>query len=176
MSDPFIGEIRMFAGTFAPRNWAFCDGQVMSTNDNQALFSLLGTIYGGDGRTTYGLPDMRGRIPVHQGAGPGLTLRRLGFKLGEERVTLTEDEIPSHTHAFMASTQVADNSVLNGRVLGSQDDGDMPFILNPQPVNIQAMKSDSVASSGGNQSHSNMMPYLCLNFIIALQGDYPSRQ
>ncbi|MDF1642497.1 phage tail protein, partial [Thalassolituus oleivorans] len=104
MSEPFVGEIRMFAGNFAPRGWAFCDGQLMAVSQNDALFSLLGTVYGGDGRTTFGLPDMRGRLPVHQGQGPGLSLRRLGARYGEENVTLTVNEIPPHSHGFMAST------------------------------------------------------------------------
>ncbi|MBD3756388.1 MAG: phage tail protein, partial [Gammaproteobacteria bacterium] len=108
MSEPFVGEIRMFAGNFAPRGWAFCDGQLLAVSQNDALFSLLGTIYGGDGRTTFGLPDMRGRIPVHQGSGPGLSPRRLGSKSGAETETLTVNQMPSHTHFFLADKNPAD--------------------------------------------------------------------
>ena len=114
MSEPFVGEIRMFAGNFAPRGWAFCDGQLLATSQNDALFSLLGTIYGGDGRTTFGLPDLRGRIPVHAGTGPGLSPRRLGAKAGAEKVTLTVNELPSHTHDLVASNQ-AGNQIMSVR-------------------------------------------------------------
>jgi len=107
MSEPFVGEIRMFAGNFAPRGWAFCDGQLLAVSQNDALFSLLGTIYGGDGRTTFGLPDMRGRTPLHAGQGPGLSNRRLGAKAGAENVTLTVNQLPSHRHDWQATTALA---------------------------------------------------------------------
>ncbi|WP_235839642.1 phage tail protein [Cognaticolwellia mytili] len=165
----------MFAGTFAPRNWAFCDGQLMPVASLDALFSLVGTTYGGDGRSSFGLPDMRGRLPMHQGAGPGLTTRKIGESFGQERVTLTLAQMPQHNHLIQASTSIADSSPLDGRVLASQSDGDMPYINSPDSANVQEMDSQTVSKSGGGQSHGNMMPYTCLNFIIALQGTYPSR-
>lgn len=173
MSEPFVGEIRMFAGNFAPRGWAFCDGQLLAVSQNDALFSLLGTIYGGDGRTTFGLPDMRGRLPVHAGTGPGLSPRRLGAKAGEETVTLTVNQLPSHTHNMMASDSLANSPNPGTNVIGKSTvvDG---FIGNEVP---QAnLNTDSITNVGGSRSHTNLMPFLCINFIIALVGIYPSRQ
>ena len=121
MSEPYVGEIRMFAGNFAPRGWAFCDGQLLAVSQNDALFSLLGTIYGGDGRTTFGLPDVRGRVPVHQGTGPGLSQRRLGSKGGSEDVTLTSNQLASHSHDFNANTALADSEMPTGRVVAQGD-------------------------------------------------------
>lgn len=173
MSEPFAGEIRMFAGNFAPRGWAYCDGQLLAVSQNDALFSLLGTIYGGDGRTTFGLPDLRGRIPIHAGTGPGLSARRLGAKLGEEKVTVTVQQLPSHTHDAHASSQGAGS--------GSPTDN-VP--ANTTPTNAysnalatsQDMNSQAISLTGGSQAHSNLMPTLCVHFIIALFGIYPSRQ
>ena len=172
MSEPFVGEIRMFAGNFAPRGWAFCDGQLLAVSQNDALFSLLGTMYGGDGRTTFGLPEMRGRLPIHYGSGPGLTQRRLGQKGGAEEVTLTTGELPSHNHGPVGATND----------LGSERAavGNVPALLTAEdlygpggdPVN---MASQAVSSVGGSRSHDNMQPFLCINFIIALFGIYPSR-
>ena len=171
MSEPFVGEIRMFAGNFAPRGWAFCDGQLLAVSQNDALFSLLGTIYGGDGRTTFGLPDMRGRIPVHAGTGPGLSQRRLGAKSGSEKVTLTTNELPSHTHPMNASTTIADETAPAGNVTAQ------PNALSPYFANNPAtpLASTAVTSVGGGRSHTNLMPFLCIHFIIALFGIYPSR-
>lgn len=118
MSDPFVGEIRMFAGNFAPRQWAFCNGQLMAISQNDALFSLLGTIYGGDGRSSFGIPDMRGRIPMHWGTGPGLTPRPIGQKMGVESVALTANQIPSHSHTMQASTDSVSSVNPTGTVLG----------------------------------------------------------
>ena len=173
MSEPFVGEIRMFAGNFAPRGWAFCDGQLMAVSQNDALFSLLGTTYGGDGRTTFGLPDMRGRLPVHQGQGPGLSMRRLGARYGEEIVTLTVNEIPPHSHGLLASTSEASSPNPANDVLASHTDGDQTYAEATQPVN--GLSSNTVATSGGSRSHTNLMPTLCVNYIIALFGIYPSR-
>lgn len=176
MSEPYIGEIRMFAGNFAPRNWAFCDGQLLAVTSYDALFSLLGNLYGGDGRSSFGLPDMRGRLPMHMGQGPGLTNRALGARMGQERVILTRDEMPKHSHSLMASNAQADASDPGGRVLASQTDGDMPYTQAPaESTNFQNMDSRSVSSAGSNSPHNNMMPYLGVNFIIALLGVYPSR-
>ncbi|WP_144394700.1 phage tail protein [Pleionea sediminis] len=176
MSDPYIGEIRMFAGTFTPQSWANCSGQIMAISQNNALFALLGTTYGGDGRTSFGLPDFRGRIPIHQGLGPGLTFRRIGDRFGLERETLTISEMPSHNHAFVASTDDADSSNPANDVLASQSDGDQPYAGTPSdPSNFQQLNSQTISYTGGSQSHDNMMPFLCVNFIICLFGTFPSR-
>lgn len=172
MSEPFVGEIRMFAGNFAPRAWAFCDGQLLAISQNDVLFSLLGTIYGGDGRTTFGLPDMRGRIPVHAGTGPGLNQIRLGAKAGAENVSLTSNQMPSHDHNVSASSASATSNNPTGNVSA-----------NTTPTNIystslatpQTMSPAAISTTGGSQSHSNLMPSLCVNFIIALFGIFPSR-
>jgi microcystin-dependent protein len=171
MSEPFVGEIRMFAGNFAPRGWAFCDGQLLAVSQNDALFSLLGTIYGGDGRTTFGLPDMRGRIPLHAGHGPGLSERRLGSRGGAENVTLTVNQMPSHTHPMQANRASASSPSPQGRVSG----GDLPIDIYAEAPPTTAMSSQAITYTGGSRSHSNTMPYLCVNFIMALFGIYPSR-
>lgn len=171
MSEPFVGEIRMFAGNFAPRGWAFCDGQLLAVSQNDALFSLLGTIYGGDGRTTFGLPDLRGRIPIHAGTGPGLSPRRLGSKGGEEAVTLTVNQLPSHTHPLQASADSATGPNPATSVL-AETLTDRVYRDDTQDVN---MAPSSITSVGGSQAHTNIMPFLCVHFIIALFGIYPSR-
>lgn len=170
MSEPFVGEIRMFAGNFAPRGWAFCDGQLLAVSQNDALFSLLGTIYGGDGRTTFGLPDMRGRIPIHAGSGPGLSPRRLGAKGGAEKVTLTVNQMPSHTHSWQATTAAAQNRSPGGNALASGT-GDVFTTAG----NLTNLKSSAISNIGGSRSHSNLQPFLCIHYIIALFGIYPSR-
>lgn len=171
MSETFIGEIRMFAGNFAPRSWALCDGQLLAVSQNDALFSLLGTTYGGDGRSTFGLPDLRGRIPVHAGTGPGLSNRRLGEKSGTETVTVTTNELPTHTHALKGSTQFADtpNPAMHAPAKSTAAD----FYIDEVPS--ADLSSSAVTSTGGSQSHANIMPFLCVSFIIALVGIYPSR-
>ncbi|MCP5424477.1 MAG: phage tail protein [Gammaproteobacteria bacterium] len=171
MSEPFVGEIRMFAGNFAPRGWAFCDGQLLAVSQNDALFSLLGTIYGGDGRTTFGLPDLRGRIPIHAGHGSGLSERRLGSKGGEEKVTLTTNQLPSHTHPLQASTQNAVQTSPGNNVLAQPTSIDLYRVTAPDAD----LSGDAITDVGGNRSHTNLMPFLCVNFIIALVGIYPSR-
>ncbi len=175
MSEPFVGEIRMFAGNFAPRGWAFCDGQLLAVSQNDALFSLLGTIYGGDGRTTFGLPDMRGRIPLHAGTGPGLSQRRLGDKSGTEEETLTTNQLASHTHALQGNTAAADSATAQDNLLATPG-GVTAFepITNAPGTNI-SLASTTITNTGGNRSHTNLMPTLCVNFIIALLGIYPSR-
>ncbi len=177
MSEPFVGEIRMFAGNFAPRGWAFCDGQLLAVSQNDALFSLLGTIYGGDGRTTFGLPDLRGRTPIHAGSGPGLSPRRLGAKDGTEKETLTVNQLPSHRHDWQATSANASNRA----PVGSPN----PFAYakpvisdiyrDGTPGNLAGMATSAVDNTGGSRSHSNYMPFLCIHFIIALFGIYPSR-
>lgn len=172
MSEPFVGEIRMFAGNFAPRGWAFCDGQLLAVSQNDALFSLFGTIYGGDGRTTFGLPDLRGRIPIHAGHGPGLSERRLGSKAGAEKVTLTVNQLPSHTHAMQASRDPATTPNPQGEVL-SETITDRVYRSDiPPDTNMAA---SSITNVGGSRSHTNLMPFLCIHFIVALVGIYPSR-
>jgi len=160
MSDPFIGEIRMFGGNFAPRDWALCDGQLLAVADNQALFSILGTVYGGDGRTTFGLPDLRGRAAIHAGDGPGLSRRRLGEKGGAEEVALAETEMPGHTHGVPSAG--AGQTIRTPRFFG-------------QATTVPEQTTGSTDPAGGDQPHDNMPPYQAVNFIIALQGIYPSR-
>lgn len=171
MSEPFVGEIRMFAGNFAPRGWAFCDGQLLAVSQNDALFSLLGTIYGGDGRTTFGLPDLRGRIPIHAGTGPGLSPRRLGAKFGTEKETLTVNQLPSHNHSWKATSSSAQNTAPVGNALATPSSA-----AYENAAALLPLKSSSVGDTGGSRSHTNLMPFLCINFIIALVGIYPSRQ
>ncbi len=171
MSEPFIGEIKMFAGNFAPRGFAFCDGQLLAVSQNDALFSLLGTIYGGDGRTTFGLPELRGRLPVHQGNGPGLSNRPIGQKSGQENVTVTTNQLPVHTHAFQASSDGGNSSNAAGRVVANGPSVKM-FI---DDAFDDTLAATSVTSTGGAQSHANIMPFQCINFIIALVGIFPSR-
>jgi len=171
MSEPFVGEIRMFAGNFAPRGWAFCDGQLLAVSQNDALFSLLGTIYGGDGRTTFGLPDMRGRIPIHAGSGPGLSPRRLGAKAGAESVTLTVNQLPSHTHPLKATTAVGTSNNPSGNMLCESPSVDWYFETDP----TENLSSTAVSSVGGSRKHTNFQPFLCIHYIIALFGIYPSR-
>lgn len=171
MSEPFVGEIRMFAGNFAPRGWAYCDGQLLAVSQNDALFSLLGTIYGGDGRTTFGLPDMRGRLPIHAGSGPGLSPRRLGAKFGSENETLTVNQLPSHGHGFRVSSASGNQNNTAGQYLASSPN---VRLFRPGGANSN-LNASSIANTGDSRSHTNMMPYLCVNFIIALVGIYPSR-
>lgn len=173
MSEPFVGEIRMFAGNFAPRGWAFCDGQLLAVSQNDALFSLLGTIYGGDGRTTFGLPDLRGRLPIHAGSGPGLSPRRLGAKGGAENVTLTVNQLPSHGHNLGANASAGNSTNPSGYF--AQDAAGSNLYLNGASTQPAALNPATIGNVGGSRSHTNLMPFLCLNFIIALFGIYPSR-
>lgn len=172
MAEPFVGEIRMFAGNFAPRSWAFCDGQLLAISQNDALFSLLGTIYGGDGRTTFGLPDMRGRIPIHYGSGPGLSPRQIGQKSGTEKETINVNQMPAHTHELKAHPDTADQTELQDQVLASTS---APVDQYGQDPTIVNMATSSVTGTGGSGSHTNLMPFICVHFIIALFGIYPSR-
>ena len=175
MSDPFIGEIMLFGGTFAPRGWAFCDGQLLAISSNTALFSLLGTTYGGDGRTTFGLPDLRGRAPLHAGHGPGLTNRVIGSRGGSERVALSASQVASHSHAPFASTDEATSS---GPIEPSPPGGvlaDTNAALYATAAPDTAMNADAVGDTGGGQPHDNMMPYAVVSYCIALVGVFPSR-
>jgi microcystin-dependent protein len=171
MSEPFLGQIRMFAGNFAPRSNAFCNGQLLPISQNTALFSLLGTTYGGDGRTTFGLPDLRGRVTVHAGQGPGLTYRPLGQKSGTQDETLNTTQLASHTHSPDATTDDAAEKDPTNRVLGRTAAGNFYATADP----ATDMNSAAILADGGGQSHDNMMPWLGIYFIIALQGIFPSR-
>ena len=175
MSEPFIAEIRIFAGNFAPRSWAFCNGQLLPVSQNTALFSLIGTIYGGDGRTTTALPNLQGRAPMHPGRGPGLTARREGEKDGVESVTLSEAQIPSHSHTVRATmTAGGADAPSNTSSIATTSVRDKLYQTNTT-ANLVDMAPQAVSTTGGSQPHGNMQPYLALNFIIALQGLYPSR-
>lgn len=174
MADPFVAEIRIFPFSFAPTGWARCDGQLLPISQNTALFSLLQTTYGGDGRTTFALPDMQGNAPMFYGQGNGLSLRDIGQTGGEQVVTLLEAEMPQHTHALQAGQDAADQQV---PAASSAIGHSQPFIYR-QPTGAnspQAMASQAVAPTGGNQPHNNMQPYLTLSFCIALQGVFPPR-
>ena len=160
----------MFAGNFAPRSWAFCDGQLLAVSQNDALFSLFGTVYGGDGRTTFALPDMRGRIPIHQGTGPGLTPRQLGAKAGAETVSLTGNEVGVHNHSFMASSAAAGDNSPEGNTMAATSGAN----IYGSGVGSE-MSTDAMTMTGQGQPHTNLMPTLCVHFIVALFGIYPSR-
>lgn len=176
MSEPFIGQIMMFAGNFAPRGWQFCQGQLISIAQNTALFSILGTTYGGNGTTTFALPDLRGRYPMQPGQGPGLSPRTLGEQGGSENVTLISTQMPAHTHALTASGAQGDQFSPEGHVSAVQVDPNTQ-----QPVNMYSatpnttMNPAAVGVAGGSQPHNNMSPYTCINFIIAMEGIFPSR-
>ncbi len=176
--DPFIGEIIMFGGNFAPRSWAFCNGQLLAISSNSALFSILGTTYGGDGRTTFGLPDLRGRAPVHAGRGPGLSDRRLGAKGGVETVVLNESQMPQHTHAATSTIHVHDEDgtteASSGAILANGASNIYSTGAADAALNAAAATTAN-ANTGGSQAHDNMQPWATVNYIIALQGTYPSR-
>lgn len=171
MSEPFTGEIRMFAGNFAPRGWALCDGQLLAISQNDALFSLFGTIYGGDGRTTFGLPDLRGRVPIHTGNGPGLSDRRLGAKGGSENVTLTTNQLPAHDHGPITHSSENANASSPAGAKPARTNHD--FYIDEAPD--VPLASQAIKNTGGSRSHTNLQPFLCINFIVALFGIYPSR-
>jgi len=171
MSEPFLGEVRMFGFNFAPRNYAFCDGQILLISQNEALFSLLGTTYGGNGRTTFGLPEMRGRLPIHMGGGSGLTHRTLGSKSGQETVNLNPNQLPQHTHVAQASQSAADTPDPSGKLLA--DTAPREFYASPE--NLNSLHHGTIALSGGGGAHNNMQPYLAINFCIALAGVFPTR-
>jgi microcystin-dependent protein len=173
MSEPFIGEIRMVGFNFAPRGWALCNGQLLSISQNTALFSLLGTTYGGNGQTTFGLPDLRSRVPLHQGQGPGLSNRTLGEQSGQEAVTLTTAQLPAHTHPAQCSSLNGNSNSPTGRVW-SKDAGVQSATYTGNAPN-GAMAANAIGPAGNGQPHENMPPFLTVNFVIAVQGIYPSR-
>lgn len=172
MSDQFVAEIRIFPFNFAPTGWALCNGQLMPISQNTALFSLLGTTYGGDGKSTFALPDLQGAAPMHPGQGPGLSLHDLGESGGSDAITLLESEIPAHTHALMASSQPGEDPSPVGETLGRSVGASLyQTITNP----LVALDPGAVGPAGGSLPHNNLMPYLTLNFCIAVQGVFPPR-
>lgn len=170
MSQPFIGEIRMFGGNFAPVGFAFCNGQLLSIADNNALFALIGTTYGGDGQTTFALPNLQGRLPMHMGSGAGTTVT-IGEAGGTESVTLSANQIPNHTHALQASTAAGTSAAPANNVLAASSA--VKVYKAGTPAN--ALATQAIGNNGGNQPHGNIQPYQCINFIIALEGIFPSR-
>jgi len=169
--EPFIGQIIMFAGNFAPRGWAFCDGQLLPISSNTALFSILGTTYGGDGRTTFGLPELRGRVAMHPGNGPGLASRRLGEKSGVENVILNINQIPSHNHGVSIGVSTEPGEETDPTTIISSHAG----AFNEDASAGSTLGGVNENNMGGNQQHTNVQPFQCVNFIIALQGTFPSR-
>jgi microcystin-dependent protein len=170
MSEPFLAEVRVMGFNFAPRGWAFCDGQILPINQNQSLYSLLGTTYGGDGRTSFALPDLRGRTPIHTGRSNGGGDHTLGQKSGEETHTLAANEMPQHTHSLKGSSSPAASNEPSGRVVGDNQGLIYHAFATPTP-----MAPNAVTHVGGGQAHENMQPYIAVNFCIALRGLFPSR-
>lgn len=184
--DPFLGQITIFAGNFAPLGWALCNGQLLAISQNNALFSIIGTTYGGDGRTTFALPDLRGRAPIHAGTGPGLSTRQLGSRSGQETHTLNTLEMPSHNHIanssskFHAQSAPGDDDTISPGVTLASGSNSGSEVFSSSAPNTE-MNTNSVTTTtttlnqGGNQAHNNMQPYLTINYIIALQGLFPQR-
>jgi microcystin-dependent protein len=168
MAQPYVGEIRIFAGNFAPAGWMFCEGQLLPISEFETLFNLIGTTYGGDGQSTFALPDLRGRLPIH--FGNGFTLAETG---GAEEITLTVSQIPSHSHPFIASTQTGTSANPGGNVL-DQTSGTIFMYIDGQGPDGQ-MAPGMISAVGGSQPHTNFQPYLCLDFIISLFGIFPSQ-
>ena len=171
MAEPYIGEIRMFGGNFAPAGWAFCDGQLMAIADNDALFNLIGTTYGGDGQQTFALPNLQSRVPLHMGQGPGTSNRTIGEMAGVESVTLTTNQIPAHNHAFLASTDGGTANTPQDNLIAS------PPVAKPYRAGVpaDALPPNFTRPAGGSQPHDNLMPYIVINYIISLYGIYPTQ-
>lgn len=174
MAQPYVGEIRMFGGNFAPAGWMFCAGQLIPISENDTLFNLIGTTYGGDGQNTFALPDLQGRAVIHQGTGPGLSTYVIGQEGGVEQVTLTTTQIPSHTHAPLATNQGPVNSP-TGALLGIPNGGPVGTNIYGSDVPLQALSPSTLQSVGGSQPHENMQPFLVVSFIISLYGVYPTQ-
>lgn len=171
MAQPYVGEIRMFAGNFAPAGWMFCEGQLLPISENETLFNLIGTTYGGDGQETFGLPDLRGRIPIHNGTGSSGTTFVLAQTGGVEEITLTNQQIPSHSHPLLATTDLANSASPANAYLSATPTGNKVYsTANPSIV----LNTQEISQTGGSQPHSNFQPYLCIDFIISLFGIYPS--
>ncbi len=170
MSNPYIGEIRMFGGSFNPAGWAFCNGALMPISENDAMFVLLGTTFGGDGQETFALPDLQGRIPVHAGQGPGLSQNyQLAEQFGVESVTITAQQTPIHTHTMLGTNDIGDGTSPQGRVVAQSTSVDLYI----EDVTDAALANNAVLPVGGSQPHENMMQYLCVTFIISLFGIFP---
>lgn len=170
MAQPYVGEIRMFAGNFAPAGWSFCDGQLMSIDENETLFQLIGTTYGGDGQSTFALPNLQSRIPIHFGTGPGGITRQLAETDGTETETLSIQQLPVHNHALIASMGAGTQNAPGGEILAS---GSSVSVYRPQAPN-QPLAAQTISTVGGSQPHENMVPFLCINFIISQFGIFPS--
>jgi len=168
MSQPYVGEIRMFAGNFAPAGWMFCEGQLLPISEYETLFNLIGTTYGGDGQSTFALPDLRGRLPIHQGN--GFTLAETG---GAEEITLTVSQIPAHTHPYLGTINPDNVGAPTAAVVGQISGGAVKLFSGVNPT--AAMAASSISAIGGSQPHSNFQPYLCIDFIISLFGVFPSQ-
>ena len=166
MAQPYVGEIRMFAGNFAPAGWAFCEGQLLPISENETLFQLIGTTYGGDGQSTFAMPDLRGRIPIHQGN--GVILAETG---GAETITLTVSQTPAHSHPFLGTSSLSNDANPGGNVV-AQASAFFPYVNAPPTV---AMAATAISPAGGSQPHNNFQPYLCVDFIISLFGIFPSQ-
>jgi len=173
MADPFVAEIRIFPFNFAPRGWAWCDGQLLPLSQNTALFSLLGTTYGGNGKSNFALPDLQGRAPMHPGQGPGLSLHDLGETGGSETVSLLESEMPAHAHLVKVGTENGDVQTPNPTVILTRSSDGAAY--NASNSGLVAMAPEIIAPAGGDQPHNNLMPYLTFYFCIALQGVFPPR-
>lgn len=171
MAQPYVGEIRMFAGNFAPAGWMFCEGQLLPISENETLFQLIGTTYGGDGQSTFALPDLRGRLPIHFGTGPGGSTYQLAETGGAEEVTLTTSQIPAHSHPMLASSSGGTTGTASNGVYATTVGFNL--YVDADPGNT-AFNPGTVGSVGGSQPHTNLMPYLCVDFIISLFGIFPS--
>ena len=174
MANPFVAEIRIFPFNFAPKGWAFCDGQILPISQNTALFSLLGTTYGGDGKSNFALPNMQGSVPMHPGQGPGLSLHALGEQSGTETVTLLQAEMPAHNHSAGAQS-IPLGSLAVPSATTTLDRPASGNLFTATNVPIVQMSDQAITPAGGNQPHNNLQPYLTLNFCIALQGVFPPR-
>jgi len=172
MGEPFVGEIRMFGGSFAPAGWAMCQGQLMPISENDTLFNLIGTTYGGDGQETFGIPDLQGRVPMHAGQGPGISQNyQIGEQAGVESVTLTSQTTPTHTHAFVATSNTALSTSPSDNVMAAG----ITTKMYTEDVANQPLNGTVITPQGGSQPHENLQPYLCLTFIISLFGVFPSQ-
>lgn len=171
MAQPYVGEIRMFAGNFAPLGWNFCSGQSLPISENETLFQLIGTTYGGDGESTFQLPNLQSRVPIHQGTGPDGTTYQLAEAAGTETVTLTTQQIPVHTHPFTANVSNGTATNPGGAVLAASASSVQPMIVG---TGADPMNANSITPQGGSQPHENVQPFLCINYIISLFGIFPS--
>ncbi|KAF2341824.1 phage tail protein [Flavobacterium tistrianum] len=172
MAQPYIGEIRMFGGNFAPVGWMFCEGQILSISEYETLFQLIGTTYGGDGQSTFALPDLQGRVPIHSGTSTSGTTYTLAETGGAEGITLTTNQIPAHNHSLIATTDLADTASPSNALFSTNPPGSKMF---SSAAPTTALSATSITATGGSQPHTNFQPYLCVNFIISLFGVFPTQ-